>query len=260
MTDPARPAAATSRQREMTAFARVADWLLPPLCLVCQRGLAAHDSLCPVCWRDVRFISHPLCDRLGIPLPYDTGEVQLSAGALAEPPDYDRARAVAHYAGPVRLLIHRLKYQDRLEPRALLARWMTTAGRDVLADAHVLVPVPLFRRRLLWRRFNQSALLGREIARLTGLPVEPLALQRLKNTRAQVGLSESQRALNVRGAFKVPASGKPLIEGRNVVLLDDVITTGATVNACARALRRAGAARIDVLAIAMATDLSRTLE
>lgn len=260
MTGPGRPATAASRLRVRTGFERVADWLLPPLCLVCQCGMAAHDSLCAACWRGVRFISAPLCDRLGSPLPYDTGETQVSAGALADPPDYDRARAVAHYTGPVRELIHRLKFQDRLEPRMLLARWMTTAGRDLLADAHVLVPVPLFRRRLWWRRFNQSALIGREIARLSGVPMQALALQRRKNTRAQVGLTAAQRALNVRGAFKVPATSRNVIAGRHVVLLDDVITTGATINACARALRRAGAQRVDVLAIAMVTELSRTLE
>jgi ComF family protein len=260
MTGSSRPAPASSRQRVRAGLARVADWLLPPLCLVCQRGMAAPDNLCAACWRTVRFISAPLCDRLGVPLPYDTGELQVSAGALATPPDYDRARAVAHHMGPIRALIHALKYQDRLEPGALLGRWMATAGRELLHDAHVMVPVPMYRRRLLGRRFNQAALLGREIARLTGVPMEPLALQRLKNTPAQVGLTRAQRALNVRGAFKVTTEGKAHVAGRNVVLLDDVITTGATINACARALRRAGAARIDVLAVAMTTDLSRTLE
>jgi ComF family protein len=192
-------------------------------------------------------------------MPYDTGALQISAGALADPPDYDRARAAAHYMGPVRVLVHRLKYQDQLEPRRLMARWLTVAGRDLLADADIVIPVPLNRRRLFWRRFNQAAVVGRDVAALSGVPFAPLVLQRLKNTPAQVGLTEAQRALNVRGAFKVVASGRHEIAGRKVVLIDDVITTGATANACARALKRSGAARVDVLAIALVTAFSRTL-
>jgi ComF family protein len=258
MTDPARPAAKVPLQVLWARLQLASDWLLPPLCFGCQRSVAHHDSLCASCWRSVHFIAHPLCDRLGIPMPYDTGERQVSAGALADPPDYDRARAAAHYMGPVKTLIHRLKYQDRLEPRQLLARWMAAAGHDLLSDADLLVPVPLNRKRLLWRRFNQSALLGLELSAISGVPFHPLALERLKNTRAQVGLTQAQRALNVRGAFKVSRAGRAQIAGRNIVLLDDVITTGATVNACARALKRSGAARVDVLALALATERSRT--
>jgi ComF family protein len=238
---------------------RASDWVLPPVCLACTARVARHDALCGGCWREVRFIRHPLCDRQGMPLPFDTGGAQISAAAAADPPDYDRARAVAHFTGTVRTLVHNLKYHDKHEPRDLLSRWLVGAGQELLADAHVLIPVPLNRRRLLWRRFNQSALLAREVSRLRGVPLAPLALLRLKNTRAQVGLTEAQRSLNVRGAFKVPSSAKAVVDGRNVVLIEDVITTGATVNACARALKRAGAARVDVLALGLVTNEARLL-
>ncbi len=237
----------------------ISDWLLPPVCLVCSRRVVTHNTLCGSCWRGVRFIGPPLCDRLGIPLPFDSGERQISAGAAADPPDYDRARAVGHFTGCLRVLVHNLKYHDKHEPRILLSRWLTAAGHELLADAHLLIPVPLNRRRLLWRRFNQSALLAHEVSRLSGVPVAVHALIRRKNTPAQVGLSEVQRSLNVRGAFQVPTRAKPLVVGRNIVLIEDVITTGATVNSCARALKRAGAARVDVLALGLVTIEARLL-
>jgi ComF family protein len=238
-------------QRVREGAARIADIVLPPVCLVCQVRIGRHDAICPACWRDVQFIRAPLCDRLGLPLPIDTGVPQVSAAALAAPPIFDRARAVGHHAGPLRALVHALKYHDRLEPRRLLARWMVTAGADLLAEADVIVPVPLQFRRLLWRRFNQAALLANAIGRQTHLPVAPSALVRIKPTQPQVGLTEAQRAANVRAAFRVPSRSRPLVAGRRVLLIDDVITTGATANACARALKRAGAVRVDVLAVGL---------
>lgn len=193
-------------------------------------------------------------------MPFDTGERQVSAGALAAPPVYARARAAAHYAGPMRQLVHQLKYHDRLEVRSVLARWMVGAGADILADADLLVPVPLAYRRLVWRRFNQAAVLAHEVSRLSRLPLRLDVLSRVRPTRAQVGLSERQRAVNVRGAFAVPPSMRAAVAGRRVVIVDDVVTTGATVNACARALKRAGATDVDVLAVALATATSRVLD
>lgn len=236
----------------------VADTVVPPVCLACHARLAVHDALCAPCWGGIDFIGAPLCDRLGIPLPFDTapfneGGTMISAAAVASPPDYDRARAVAGFGDTMQKLIHGFKYSDRHDARRLFGRWLTAAGRDVLADADVLVPVPLNRWRLLHRRFNQSALLANEVSRLTGVPVDAMSLVRVKATTAQVGLTASERLLNVAGAFKVSSAGTAAITGKRVVLVDDVITTGATVNAATRALRKAGAARIDVLALALVT-------
>jgi ComF family protein len=193
---------------------------------------------------------------IGIPLPFDTGERTVSAAALAHPPAYDRARAVAHFSGTMRTLVHQLKYADRHDARTLLARWMADAGRELLAGADMIVPVPLSRLRLLQRQFNQSALLAGELALQTGVAMRPLLLERIRSTRSQVGMTREQRRRNVAGAFRVLAGQRAALRGRNVLLIDDVVTTGATVNACARALRRAGAARVDVLALALVTGES----
>jgi len=176
--------------------------------------------------------------------------------ALAKPPAYDRARAVAHFSGAMRTLVHQFKYADRHDARALFGRWLADAGRELLAGADLVVPVPLTRWRLLSRRFNQAAILAQELARRTGLPSNPHVLRRTRFARTQVGMTHDQRRRNVAGAFQVPRLRRSVLQGRNVLLVDDVITTGATAEACARALKRAGAARIDVLALALVTGES----
>lgn len=233
------------------ATGALGNLIVPPICLGCRAGLADHHALCPACWRGIAFIRAPLCERMGIPLPFDTGGPSVSAAALADPPDYDRARAAAHFTGSVRKLVHDFKFADRQEMRVLLGTWLLTAGHDLLSDAHVIVPVPMSRRRLFWRTFNQAAILAHEIGRRSGLAVDTTALRRRKATRPQVGLTRAQRRDNMEGAFAVMKRHQSQIEGRHVLLVDDVITTGATVNACARALRRAGASRVDVLSVAM---------
>ena len=242
----------------VAAFGRaLADMVVPPLCIACQRPLGSHDSLCAACWRQVRFIRAPLCDRLGIPMPFDTGGPIVSGAALKDPPDYDRARAVAHFGPVTRELIHRFKYADRHDPRRLFARWLQAAGAELLADADALVPVPLHRWRLVSRRFNQAALLAQELSRLARVPCDPFLLARVKATPQQVGLSQAERRRNLAGAFRVPRTALERVRDARLVLIDDVITTGSTINACARVLKRAGAARVDVLAIAMVTDETR---
>lgn len=239
------------------AARKLADTIMPARCLACKAALHRHDALCGACWQGIDFIRAPLCDRLGIPLPFATGEVTVSALALANPPAYDKARAVAHYTGTMRTMIHQLKFTDRHDGRQLLGRLLAQAGAEILDGADLIVPVPLSRRRLLWRRFNQAALLAREVGRVADIAFDPMVLARTRPTRPQVGLTHDQRQRNVAGAFRVTRRHRNRIEGRAVVLLDDVITTGATVEACARVLRRAGAARIDVLALALVTSEAR---
>jgi ComF family protein len=237
-----------------TALAACSDLIMPPCCLVCQARVGAHHLLCAACWRDVSFIRPPLCDVLGIPLPFDTGGRTVSAGAIAHPPAYDRARAVAHHSGAMRTLVHRLKYADRQDSRFLLGRWLAEAGRELLPGTDVVVPVPLSRLRLLQRQFNQAAVLALELSRQTGIRADPLLLTRTRSTRSQVGMTRDQRRRNVAGAFSVPRRRRLQVAGRNLLLVDDVVTTGATVDACARVLKRAGAARVDVLALALVTN------
>ncbi len=236
------------------ALTKIADCILPPLCLSCRDQVERHGELCPTCWVDIDFIASPICDRLGIPLPYGTGDNQVSAAALANPPDYDRARAAVCYGGVARNIIHDFKFRDRHDGRKLFGRWLAQAGRDILIDADLLVPVPLHRRRLWQRRFNQSAFLAQSVSTLTDTPFDPFLLRRSRPTANQVGLTRDQRNRNVAGAFDVAAERRTDIAGRNIVLVDDVMTTGATANACAKALRRAGAANIDVLVLARVVD------
>src|SRR6202163_3626617 len=169
--------------------------------------------------------------------------------AIADPPAYGRARAAVCFDEIARELVHALKYGDRLDLAPLMGRWMANAGRELTREADLMVPVPLHWRRQWARRFNQSALLAAVIAKASGLRVSH-ALKRVKSTAQQVGLARSERAQNVQGAFGVRPDARIEVAGRRLVLVDDVLTSGATIEACTRALTRAGASGVDVLVFA----------
>ncbi|MCB4803760.1 ComF family protein [Methylobacterium brachiatum] len=250
----------------MTAIAAVASALrglprgalsliYPPTCCGCGSATADPGALCPSCWTGLRLIEEPLCQRFGTPFAVDLGVGPLlSPRAIAEPPVFGRARAVALYDDVARRLVHRLKYEDRLDLSGVMGRMMAASGRTLIAEAECVVPVPLHRWRLWRRRFNQAALLGRVIAKGAGLPFEPSALVRVRATRSQVGLSRPARAENLSGAFRVATAQAYRIRGRRVLLIDDVMTTGATGNAAARALLRGGATSVDLLTFALVGD------
>ena len=230
---------------------------MPHLCAACREPVDGQ-GLCPACWSKLSFISRPYCERLGIPFVYDPGPGILSMEAIADPPAYHRARAAVRFDEVSRALVHALKYGDRLELAPMLGRWLSQAGREILAEADGLVPVPLHWRRNWARRFNQSAMLAAAVSRQTGVPVAAGALKRVKATVQQVGLTRTERASNIQGAFRVPPEGKASVAGRRLVIVDDVLTSGATVEGCARALLRAGAANVDVLVFARVADPLRT--
>jgi ComF family protein len=233
------------------------DAALPPLCASCRAPLGNLGGLCPACWSRVSFIAPPYCERLGIPFTYDPGPGILSMEAIADPPAYGRARAAVRYDDIARDLVHRLKYGDRLDLATSMGQWMASAGRALLDDADALVPVPLHWRRLWGRRFNQAAALAKVVAADARVPLLTAALRRVRATSQQVGLSRSARAVNVQGAFAVTPAGKAAICGNRLVLVDDVLTSGATVDACARALLRAGARNVDVLVFARVVATAR---
>jgi len=237
-----------------SALRRMLDLALPPLCATCREPVEGR-GLCPACWSKLSFITRPYCERLG---SYDPGPGILSMEAIADPPAYNRARAAVRFDEISRALVHALKYGDRLDLAPMMGRWIGQAGRELLAEADALVPVPLHWRRLWARRFNQSAMLAAAVSRQTGVPVAAGALKRVKPTAQQVGLSRTERAANVQGAFRVPGDGKSGVTGRRLVLIDDVLTSGATVEGCARALLRAGAANVDVLVFARVAEPART--
>lgn len=222
----------------------------PPTCIACRAATGEAQALCPACWRGIGFIERPYCERLGTPFPVDLGAGLLSPAAIADPPVFARARAVCRFDGTARELVHRLKYGDRVELSLTLGRMMAQAGRELAADADLVLPVPLHRTRLWRRRFNQAAALAGIVSRETGLPLAATALTRIRRTRQQIGLTRAQRAENLQGAFHVSAAARGQIEGRRILLVDDVLTTGATVNAASRALLRAGASAVDVLTFA----------
>src|SRR5262245_45704500 len=177
------------------------DPALPRLCPAC-RDLVTDNGLCPACWSKLAFIAPPYCPRLGIPFVYDPGPGILPMQAIADPPAYQRARAAVRYDDVARDLVHAFKYGDRLDLAPLLGSWMARAGEELLREADALVPVPLHWRRLWTRRFNQSAALAEAISRTSGVCVAHAALKRVKATTQQVGLSRTQRASNVQGAFR----------------------------------------------------------
>src|ERR1700742_1191908 len=243
------------------AFARASklalDIALPTLCVACHEPVDG-EGVCPECWTKLSFIAPPYCPRLGIPFVYDPGPELLSMEAIANPPAYQRARAAVRYDDVARTLVHALKYQDRTDLAPAMGRWMARAGRELLAEADALVPVPLHWRRGWSRRYNQSGALARVIEQQSGVRLVSEALRRVRSTQQQIGLSRTERASNVQGAFKVAPERHGDIAGRRVILIDDVLTSGATVDACARALLRAKAASVDVLVFARVVDGQRT--
>ncbi|CCG42545.1 ComF family protein [Magnetospirillum molischianum] len=227
----------------------IIDAILPPVCLRCQTLVADPGTLCPACWSRVAFLSAPLCAVCGRPFEIDPGGQMVCGECLKSPPRFGRARAVLRYDDETRPLILRFKHGDRLEGAPAFARWLARAGAELLDNADLLVPVPLHRWRLAMRRYNQAAVLAQALTPLVGVETVPDLLVRRRRTVSQGHLGPDARRRNVTGAFLLPPRSLPRTEGRRIVLIDDVMTTGATVNECARVLLRGGAASVDVLTL-----------
>ncbi|MEQ1931530.1 MAG: ComF family protein [Parvularculaceae bacterium] len=230
--------------------ARLLDAITPPLCPVTNERVSAPGVLSAGAWSKLRFIDDPVCVRCGAPFSHQVGDGAECARCIAEPPDFDRARAAVIYDDDSHGLIVSFKHADRTDLTPLLAQWLVRAGTGLLDHASLLVPAPLHPTRLFARRYNQAALLAVAAAKLAGARAEPLALTRTRATPPQKNLSPEARRRNVAGAFGVRADKAALVSGAHVVLIDDVLTTGATMSACARALKKAGARRVDALVLA----------
>ena len=206
----------------------------------------------PRAWSRVAFLEDPVCDGCGAGFEMDGGPFAAArcAACLAQPYAFDRARAACVYDDASRGLILKFKHGDQQPFAPLFARWIARSAAPLLDQADAVVPVPLHRLRLLSRRFNQAAEIARPLARDAGLDYLPDALIRTTHTTTQGGKSARGRRLNVRKAFEVSEAGRRRIKGRRILLVDDVLTTGATAEACARALIEAGARAVDLAVIA----------
>jgi ComF family protein len=227
--------------------------MLPPQCLACDALVATPGNLCSECWVDAKFITAPHCSVCGVPFSFDLGADAVCGACSRARPLFDRARAVLRYDDLGRRLVIGFKHGDRTHGAPTFGRWLARAGAALIADADIAAPVPLHRLRLMRRRFNQSAMLAQAICRSAAgrdLRFAPDLLLRRRHTPSQAGLNAAQRRRNVRNAFNVNPRRSGDIDGRRVLLVDDVFTTGATVSACARVLRRAGASAVEILTLA----------
>jgi ComF family protein len=235
-------------------LSRALDAVLPTQCGACGSAVTAAGALCIDCWRRVDFIERPYCARLGLPFAHDLGPGALSAAAIARHDPYHRVRAAVRYGGVGRDLVLALKFADRTDLAPMMAGWMVRAGAELIAEADIIAPVPLHWRRLFGRRHNQSALLARRVAQSSGARLIADLARRTRATRPQTGLSGDARGRNVRGAFRAARRHRGALAGARVLLVDDVITTGATAAAVARALLAGGAAAVDVLVFARVVE------
>jgi ComF family protein len=248
------PVVSTVRIRAWPVICRIGEAALDAVlllrCTACGTLVETAGALCPECWSKVRFVTEPLCASCGLPFEFEIGEGAICGGCVSNAPAFGRARAAIGYDDGSRAFILAFKHGDRADAARAFAPWMVRAGRVLLAEADVLAPVPLHWTRLFVRRYNQAALLALEVGRLAEVKVVPDLLVRRKRTPSLGKAGPLQRAQTVRGAFSIPEGRRREVEGRRVLLVDDVFTTGSTVGACARALTRAGARSVDVLTLA----------
>ena len=229
------------------------DMVLPPRCLSCGLPVAEIGTLCGPCWTGLTFLSAPRCLICGVPFVFEIPDETLCGQCQRRPPRYDRARAVLRYDAASRGLVIAFKHADRTDAAPTFAAWLRRAADGMLDGGPLLMPVPLHPARLRARRYNQAALMTARLARIARLDWSADGLARTRRTRSQGRLGVDERRRNVGGAFALSAAGRAAVPGRRVVLIDDVLTTGATVEACARPLRAGGAQAVDVLTLTRVT-------
>lgn len=232
------------------ASQRALNAVLPPRCVGCRALIDRQGDLCSICWGGLSFIEEPLCAVCGFPFELDAGPGALCGACARHLPSFKQARSVLRYDDASRDLVLAFKHGDRTEFAVTFGRWMARSGRALLTESDVIVPVPLHWRRLFSRRYNQSALLANALSGcVPAVRVLPDTMWRRRNDPSQFGRSATARRANVRGAFRVLDRVRSRISGKRILLVDDVYTTGATVEACTRVLRTAGAEQVSVLTL-----------
>ncbi len=231
----------------------VVGLLLPHQCLKCGAVTGAQGALCAACWVEITFIAPPICERCGYPFELQDGgdgADGVCGACIRNPPPWTRARAVFRYDDQSRHLVLGFKHGDRIHTAPAFGVWLHRAAGRLASEADLVAPVPLHRWRLFRRRYNQAALLAQAFARTAELPCAVNLLTRVRATPSQGRLNRRRRRLNVRGAFAVAPGLLHRVKDQRIILVDDVLTTGATVDSAARCLLRAGAAAVDVLTLA----------
>lgn len=231
-------------------YRKIIDILLPPVCELCRKPISQPHMLCSACWMEIDWISGPICAVSGIPMPYDLGPQAVCPAVLANPPSYDWARSVGFYSGSLAHLIRRMKFSDQPDICILFAQWLARLMPHPLPPTALIVPVPLHYRRYVGRRYNQSSILARELSHILKRQYVSDLLVRKRPTLPQTSLPRRQRMKNVRGAFMVKPKYANLLHQRTVILVDDVITTSATIESCAHVLRRAHVGEIGIISVA----------
>lgn len=228
---------------------KILDFVFPPHCLLSGDIVDQQGMIAPKYWAQIHFIERPFCYCCGLPFPHETTDKTLCSGCIHDHPPYRYCRSAIVYNAESKALILRLKYGDRLEIAPLLSKWLYVAGADILEQADLLIPVPLHFFRRLNRKYNQSAVLARHLSAITSLPVQDGLLKRSRHTPSQAGNKKTRRK-NVAHAFEMNPKYIDYIKGKNIVLIDDVYTTGSTVGECAKTLLHHGAKSVDVLTVA----------
>ena len=230
-------------------FKRLLDLLFPPQCLSCDTLVPSHGTLCLPCWQGIGFITEPCCAKCGYPFDFAMGSETYCADCLQDLPSFSRARSAFRYNDASRQLVLRLKFQDQTLLARIYGPWLASAGRELIENSDVIVPVPLHYWRFVQRRYNQSALLAQSLSKQCGLTALVDGMRRTRHTMPQADLARKDRLENVKGAFAVTPRYGPAIKGKSVLLVDDVMTSRATVDECAKALLKAGALSVNVLTL-----------